>query len=202
MSLFSGSDVVNRADKVANIQVNTAEYGSTVPEILGTTKISGNVIYYDDFTAHERRNSQHVGKGGGSDVVNISYTYSVAAIFGLCEGQINGIGKVWRDKEIYTYPSDAIELTLFDGSQTKPWTYTSLHHPEKALVYKDLAYMAGVLNLGGSTSLPNFSFEVKGKLLDTGDGVDVNPADYILYVLRKAGLKDTQIKGIDEFREY
>lgn len=202
MSLFSGSDVVNRADKVANIQVNTAEYGSTVPEILGTTKISGNVIYYDDFTAHERRNSQHVGKGGGSDVVNISYTYSVAAIFGLCEGQIDGIGKVWRDKEIYTYPSSAIELTLFDGSQTKPWTYTSLHHPEKALVYENLAYMAGVLNLGGSTSLPNFSFEVKGKLLDTGDGIDVNPADYILYVLRKAGLKDTQIKGIDEFREY
>ena len=76
-----GHTVVNRADKIGNIQINTAESGAVVPEVLGTTRISGNVIYYDDFTAIEHRDEQRVGKGGRrSKVVNIHYTYTVAFI--------------------------------------------------------------------------------------------------------------------------
>ena len=58
-------------------------------EILGTTRISGNVIYYDDFTAHEHAETVETGKGGGGSTnTNITYTYSVAIIIGLCEGPI------------------------------------------------------------------------------------------------------------------
>lgn len=169
---------------------------------MGTTKISGNVIYYDDFTAIEHKEEQRTGKGGRSKFVNINYTYTVAVILGLCEGKIDGIGRVWRNKDIFTYPSDEIELTLYDGSQHSPWSYTATKHPSKALTYDGLAYMAGVVDLGATSALPNFNFEVRGKLLDTGDGVDVNPADYIQYILEKIGLKDTQIEGLDNFREY
>ena len=200
--LWGGGTIVNREDKVGNIQINTAEYGSVVPEVLGTTRISGNVIYYDDFQAHEHVDRQHAGKGGGQTYENVWYTYSVAVMFGLCEGPISGIGRVWRNKDIFSYPSSAIELTLADGSQTKPWVYVEQHHPAKALSYEGLAYMAGVVNLERSTALPQFSFEVRGKLLETGDGIDVNPADYVLYVLHKVGLKDARIEGIDAFREY
>lgn len=62
--------------------------------------------------------------------------------------------------------------------------------------------MAGVIDLGDSGSMPDFNFEVKGKLLDTGDGVDVNPADYILYVLNKVGLGGVKIDGLDNYRQY
>ena len=65
MSLFGGKTTVNRADKISDFTVATAEYGSAVPEILGTTRTSGNVIYYDDFTAHEHTETQRAGKGGG-----------------------------------------------------------------------------------------------------------------------------------------
>ena len=51
-------------------------------------------------------------------------------------------------------------------------------------------------------SLPNYNFEVRGKLLSTGDGVDVNPADYILHVLKSAGMGDVQIDGLDNYRRY
>lgn len=200
--LFGGGTITNREDRIGSIQINTAEYGSVVPEVLGTTRISGNVIYYDDFEAHEHVDRQHVGKGGGQTYENVWYTYSVAVMFGLCEGPISGIGRVWRNKDVFSYPSSAIELTLADGSQTSPWVYVEQHHPKKAIVYDGLAYMAGVVNLGRTTALPQFSFEVMGKLLETGDGVDVNPADYILYILHRVGLKDAQIEGIDSFRSY
>ena len=203
MSLFGGGTTVTRADKISEFTVNTAEYGAPVTEILGTTRISGNVIYYDDFTAIEHREEMHSGKGGGHTQVNITYTYTVAVALGLCEGEIEGIRQVWIGKNVYTYPSDTIQLTLFKGTKNQePWAYTVGKHPDKALPYPGLAYMAGVVDLGSGGYLPQYNFEVQGKLLHTGDGIDVNPADYIRYVLDKIGLKEVEIEGLQNYREY
>lgn len=200
--LFRGKSTTSRADMIADFQINTASYGEVVPEILGTTRVSGNIIDYDDFTAHEHKSTTRTGKGGGAKHTNITYTYSVAAAIALCEGPIAGIGKVWRDKEIYQYPNEKIELTLFNGETAQtPWPYMLSKHPEKALPYSGLAYMAGVVDLGERGSLPQYNFEVYGKLRDTGDGVDVNPADYIEHVLQSVGA-DVQIEGIENFRAY
>ena len=126
MGLFGGHNTTIRENKISSFTVSTAEYGSTVPEILGTTRISPNVIYYDDFTAHEHRQSQKSGKGGGSRTTTITYTYTVAVILALCEGQISGIGKMWKDKSLYQYPNGDIGLTLFDGKEEQqPWAYTA-----------------------------------------------------------------------------
>lgn len=197
-----GKNTTSRADLIADFQINTASYGEVVPEILGTTRVSGNIIDYEDFTAHEHKSTTRTGKGGGSKHTNITYTYTVAAAIALCEGPIAGIGKVWRDKEIFQYPNENIQLTLFNGEipQT-PWPYMTSKHPEKALPYSGLAYMAGVVDLGERGSLPQYNFEVYGKLRDTGDGVDVNPADYIEHVLQSVGA-DVQIEGIENFRAY
>lgn len=204
MGFFKGHTTTIRANKIADFTVSTAEYGSAVPEILGTTRISGNVIYYDDFTAHEHRETQRSGKGGhSSKTVTISYTYTVAVILGLCEGPIQGLKRVWIGKDIYTYPNDTIQLTLFTGeTNQKPWAYTLGKHPDKALSYSGLAYMAGVIDLGDSGSMPNYNFEVVGKLTNTGDGIDVNPADYMRYILDKVGLSDVEIVGLDNYRQY
>lgn len=204
MGFFRGHTTTIRANKIADFTVSTAEYGSAVPEILGTTRISGNVIYYDDFTAHEHRETQRSGKGGhSSKTVTISYTYTVAVILGLCEGPIQGLKRVWIGKDIYTYPNDTIQLTLFTGeTNQKPWAYTLGKHPDKALSYSGLAYMAGVIDLGDSGSMPNYNFEVVGKMTNTGDGIDVNPADYMRYILDKVGLSDVEIVGLDNYRQY
>ena len=203
MSFFRGRTTTTRANKISEFTVNTAEYGAVVPEIIGTVRTAGNVIYYDDFTAHEHRETHKAGKGGKSKQVSITYTYTVAVILGLCEGPISGIGKVWIGKNVHNYPADDIQLTLFDGKENQqPWAYTQGKHPDKALPYPGLAYMAGVIDLGDSGSMPSYNFEVKGRLLETGDGVDVNPADYIRYVLDKIGKKDMQIIGLDNYRKY
>lgn len=203
MSFFRGRTTTTRANKISEFTVNTAEYGAVVPEIIGTVRTAGNVIYYDDFTAHEHRETHKAGKGGRSKQVSITYTYTVAVILGLCEGPIAGIGKVWVGKNVHNYPADDIQLTLFDGKENQqPWAYTQGKHPDKALPYPGLAYMAGVIDLGDSGSMPSYNFEVKGRLLETGDGIDVNPADYIRYVLDKIGKKDMKIIGLDNYRKY
>ena len=203
MGLFKSHNTTIRENKISDFTVSTAQYGASVCEILGTTRISPNVIYWDDFTAHEHRSSQRAGKGGRSKTTTVTYTYTVAVILALCEGKIAGIGKMWKGKNVYQYPNGDVGLTLFPGTaDQKPWAYVQGKHPNKALAYENLAYMAGVIDLGDSGSMPDFNFEVKGKLLDTGDGVDVNPADYILYVLNKVGLGGVKIDGIDNYRQY
>lgn len=203
MGIFKGPNITTRADKISSFTVATAEYGSPVLEILGTTRISGNVLYYDDFTAHEHRETHRTGKGGGGKQTTITYSYTVAVIIGLCEGEVKNIGKVWIDKSVYTYPHSDIQLTLFKGTANQaPWGYVTSKHPEKALSYPNLAYMAGVIDLGSNGSMPNFNFEVLGKLTETGDGKDVNPADYIKYVLDKVGLNGIEIVGLDNYRAY
>lgn len=203
MSFLRGKNTVTRADKISNFTVNTAEYGAAVMEVLGTTRLSGNVIYYDDFTAHEHRETVRTGKGGRSKSTTITYTYTVAVILGLCEGEIAGIGRVWKDKKIYNYPNDELQLTVFKGTQSQAaWPYLTSKHPDKALSYTGLAYMAGVIDLGDSSNLPAYNFEVKGKLLSTGDGIDVNPADYMMYILNKVGQGDVNFHGLDNFRSY
>jgi uncharacterized Zn-binding protein involved in type VI secretion len=183
--------------------VTTAEYGASVPEIYGTTRISGNVIYYDDFTAHEHRETQTAGKGGKSKSVSITYTYTVAVIIGLCEGLISGIGKVWIDKNVYNYPDDTIQLSAYKGTADQsPWAYVVGAHPDKALSYPNLAYMAGVIDLGDSSTMPNYNFEVKGKLLSTGDGIDANPADVVRAILDRIGLSAIEIDGLANYRNY
>lgn len=201
--LFRGRNTTNRADMISDFMINTASYGEVVPEVLGTTRLSGNIIYYDDFTPHEHKTTTRTGKGGGSKHTEITYTYTVACAIGLCEGPIQGIGKVWRDKEVYDYPNEKIELTAYKGDYGQaPWPYVISKHPEKALPYSGLAYMAGVVDLGERGSLPQYNFEIKGKLLETGDGVDVNPADYIVHVLKSIGIDDVNIDGLEHYREY
>ena len=203
MGLFGGHNTTIRENKISDFTVSTAQYGASVCEILGTTRISPNVIYWDDFTAHEHRSSQKSGKGGHSKTTTVTYTYTVAVILALCEGPVTGIGTMWKGKNVYQYPNGDVGLTLFSGTaDQKPWAYVQGKHPNKALAYENLAYMAGVIDLGDSGSMPSFNFEVKGKLLDTGDGVDVNPADYILYVLNKIGLGGIEIDGIENYRQY
>ena len=203
MGIFKSHTTYNRADKISNFTVTTAEYGSAVPEVFGTTRRSGNVIYYDDFTAHEHRESHKAGKGGRKKTVTITYTYTVATILGLCEGPINGIGKVWVGKSVYDYPNDNIGLTCWTGTDTQqPWAYVQGKHPDKALPYKGLAYMAGVVDLGDNATFPTYNFEIKGKLLNTGDYTDANPADVIRYILNKTGLSGVAIEGLDNYRTY
>ena len=198
-----GGGITTRTDRISDFQINSASYGEVVPVVLGTTRLSGNIIQWEDFTAHEHRTSQRVGKGGKKRATSISYTYTVAVAIGLCEGPIKRIGKVWIDKETYQYPNDKIGLTAYLGEVGQaPWPYAVSKHPDRALPYSGLCYMAGVVDMGERASLPNFNFEIQGQLLETGDGVDVNPADYIVHVLKSVGIEETAIDGIENFREY
>lgn len=182
--LFGGSkNTVIDNGSVASFQINSATYGIVVPIILGTSRQSGNVIDYYDFTKITHKETQRTGKGGGSKTTTVTYSYKAAVLIALCEGQIDGIGKVWVDTDTITNLA-ATGLTLFDGAIGQPiWSYTLSKNPAHALPYSGLAYVAGFIDLNSSAGMQNYNFEIKGQLRDTGDGVDINPVDANTYIL-------------------
>ncbi len=185
---MGGKTVRYSEDKLAGFQINQATYGVVVPIVFGTARTSGNVIDYYDFAAIPHVDTQRTGKGGGK-IKNTSYTYEAAVLLGLAEGPID-IGRIWTSEGETTL--SALNLTLFRGEIGQaPWSYTQSKYPEKALPYSGLGYVAGVMNLGSSGGVPQLNFEVKGLLRDTGDGIDVNPADVIEYICTN------QLNGVD-----
>ena len=168
---------------VANFQVNQATYGIVVPIILGTSRQQGNVIDYFDFTKISHKDTQKTGKGGGSSTTTITYSYKAAVLIALCRGQIVGVDKVWVDTDTITTLA-ATGLTLFDGAVGQDaWSYTTTKEPTHALPYSGLAYIAGYIDLNDSGGIKNYNIEIQGELLDTGDGLDINPGDAVVYIL-------------------
>ena len=180
-SIFKTKTITNAASRVSAFTVNQSSYGVPIKIVFGTTVVAPVLIDYMDFTAVEHRETQKTGKGGKTKTTNITYTYTVAADMALAEGVCTGVGKVYSDSK--TTDLEALGLTLFNGyiggyevranslstllnmyvkEEQFPWGYMQTNHPEHALTYGGVCHVAGVLDLGDSSSLPNFNFEVYG----------------------------------------
>jgi hypothetical protein len=113
---------------ISSLRVTTALAGKAIPIIWGKTRISPNVIEYVDFeTIAHNSSSQSGGKGGGSsNNSDTSYTYTAALEMAICQGPINAVTAVWKDKTIYgsvTVPAQVVGASQsgvvnYDGSTT------------------------------------------------------------------------------------
>ena len=182
MGLFGGGSTMTREEpRINSLRIQQSTYGVVVPIVIGTTRITGNVIDYDDFTATPHTTTQTSGKGGSVTQSETTYTYTAAMIIALCEAPVTTIGKVWASKEIVALEKKGLALY-----QNQAWPYMTGNHPDKVLRYKNTAYVAGVINLGSSAEAPNFSFEMYGQH-QYGNGItDANPAVAIRELLCNA----------------
>lgn len=168
--------------RIGALRIQSSAYGLCIPIVWGKARITGNLVWYGDFTAIANTTTQAAGGKGGGGVTqkNTTYTYTTALMIGLCEGPGIAVGDVWAGKEKTTLAGKG--LSLFSGSYPQsPWGYLTTYHPDQAIGYQGLAYVAaGALDLGGGAQLPNFGFEVAGRLPFGGGIVDANPKDVVV----------------------
>lgn len=173
MGLFGGSSSVNTsAQRISSFQVNQSSYGSPLKLIFGTAMVNGVLMDYQDFTAiATTKTTTSGGKGGGKVTqTDTTYTYTVAGCMALGEGTLAGVGHIWADSK--TTDLSALGLTFFYGTKAQAaWGYMLTNHPDHALTYSGTSYVAGVLNLGDSATLPNLNFEVYGLCQSTHSSI-------------------------------
>ena len=205
-----GVNTTTRADKIAAFQSTTCDFGTPLPIIYGTAKRGPNLINFQDFYAKEVKTRQKTGKKSSSTTIN--YHYYVYAELALCEGVIDGINRLWIGDQAYESLAEfnanesnvGAPLSLNCGDDPDPTTYMSTNHPDIAIGYGNMAYLFGYIYLGeNSASIPSFQLEINGQLRMTGDGIDANPADVIIDMLRWEGYADDiDAASFNNFRSY
>jgi hypothetical protein len=225
---MGGKTIATADKKVASIQLQTSAYGLAIPVVFGTARVSANLLWFGNFagTAHTTSTSSG-GKGLGKVTSkNTTYTYAAAAILGVAEGPIAGVGRVWRDKDQTTLA--ALNLSVSTGTATQAvWPFlagynisanwsqdsaygysaTSPAFTDQAINYSSTAYLSSsAYDLGGDAHIPNHGFEVQGFNIVGGGIVDANPADIITGILTSQqygmGFAGGQVDALSSYRTY
>lgn len=102
---MSGSKTISQVTPAAgNLRVQTSVYGAAVALVYGTTRVSGNLVWFGGFQAIPHTSTQSSGgKGGGSvKTQTTEYTYAAAVLMVLGEGAMNTVLSAWKGKTRYS----------------------------------------------------------------------------------------------------
>lgn len=204
------STITSAEERILSLQVQQSSQGLTLPVIYGRTRVAGNLIWYGDFVTIEHKTTTRQGGKGGGGVTqeDIKYTYEAAVMLALCEGEIQGVGRIWRDKEKFDSLAQ-LRLTLMRGGDEQPlWTHLAqAKHQDQALNYSGTAYLCSPnYELTKSAQIYQHNFEVIGKLGYSGNIPDANPREIVLDLLTNqrygCGFPSENIGDTDLYSNY
>ncbi|MDQ9842299.1 phage tail protein [Acinetobacter baumannii] len=214
--IFGSTTISTSDNRINSMRVQQSAYGLCQPLVYGKNRLAANMFWYGDFssTAHTTT-TKSGGKGGKTKTSNTTYTYSASLMLGLCETKIRDIGNIWRDKEqivpkteggVQLKPIDQLGFELFDGDHNPVWGYLASMHPDQAVHYPFLGYIACAnYDLGGSASLSNHNFEVISDITFSDTIHDANPADVVEDLIshpRYGAAPNLNVADLSEFRRY
>lgn len=203
----SSSNAQSKPVAIAALNIQQSCYSTPVPICYGTNRVSGNMIWYGDFTAVQVSTNSSSGKGGlfstggGS---SYEYNYYSSFMFGLCEGPIKGVGTVWVSKVVSDLSSQGGVVFNGDAGQS-PWGYLVSKHPDQADSYSGLAHMDfASYGLGTSAETPQFSAQVYGLLSFENEyaGQDALADEVILDFLDKCNFPSDYLDDLTNARNY
>lgn len=212
-----GSTTISTTDtRINSMRIQQSAYGLCQPLLYGKTRVAANMFWYGDFLATPHTTvTKSGGKGGGSKTSNTTFSYSASLMLGLCENQIKKIGLIWVDKEQYVPkqegsitldPIDQLKFELYDGNNNPPWGWLVSKHPDQAINYPYLGYVACAnYEMGNSASLSNHNFEVISTITLSETIDDANPADVIEDFIthpRYGAAPELNMADLSEFSTY
>ena len=144
--LFAPSqNISSEGPRLQELQITSSTEGAPIPRGYGRFRVGGQIIWATRIEEVVVVDKEKVGgKGGSTTVTTTSYEYFANFAVALCEGKIQGIGRVWADgKQLdltdYTY-------RLYRGTETQM--------PDSLLESKD-----GVGNIPAYRGLAYIVFE-------------------------------------------
>ena len=101
--------------RLRELQLMSAAEGAPMAAVFGRARVAGQVIWAARFK--ERRIERQAGGGKGGPKT-VEYRYSLSFAVALCEGPIDGIGRVWADGKPMDLSDVAMRLHRGDEAQT------------------------------------------------------------------------------------
>jgi hypothetical protein len=144
--------------RLASLKVQASQEGAPIPMIYGRFRVTGQVIWASQFREISKKRT--VGGKGGQRVVE--QTYSISFAIGLCEGPIDGLGRVWVNGEPLDLSTTNHRLYLGSETQLPDPLVEAMEGINDAPAFRGLAYIVFEdLALGAyGDRIPQLSFEV------------------------------------------
>lgn len=165
---------------IGSLRYNTAQYGSPIPLVWGTQRVSVNVLQLWNF----KSSGSGSGKGGitsGGKGKSGGKQYTVDAIFGVCVGPVSFPpgNAVYSNAGVGTIGGTPLNYYQgYDGQAPDP-TAASTFPYSPVIGYSGVANFSGTpLQLGNAPALPNISVELQGFRTNQDTGtqyLDANP---------------------------
>ncbi|MEN5362621.1 baseplate multidomain protein megatron [Brevundimonas intermedia] len=189
--------------RLETLKVQGTAEGSPMACVFGRARVTGQVIWAARFL--EGKSKGRAGKGGPKTV---DYVYSLSFAVALCEGEIDGVGRVWADGRLMDMTGVVMRVYRGGEGQTPDPLIEAVEGAAPA--YRGTAYVVFEdLPLGPfGDRVPQLSFEVfrrprgeRARLEDLLEGVCLIPGagEFALAteaVVRRAGLTQTQPENV------
>jgi hypothetical protein len=194
-----------RGPRLEGLKVQSSAEGAPMACVFGRARVTGQVIWAARFL--EKKHTQSAGKGGARTV---DYAYSLSFAVALCEGPIDGVGRVWADGR----PMDlsGVAMRVYRGTEDQtPDALIEAVEGADAPAYRGTAYAVfeDLPLTGFGNRPPQLSFEVfrrpRGStpaLEDRIEGVCLIPGagEFVLAtepVMRRDGLTRTRCENVN-----
>lgn len=212
--LFGNRARTQPTPPATNLRVQSSIFGRPQAIGAGQNRLSGNLIWYGDFTS--RPAPQHGGKGGGGGGKGAQgqFEYSASFMISLGSGPVEAFTAIYNGNAIDflfatgpyapsvtvladlaalgvtpTYGNTYAATFIYGDFGQTAWSYLASAHPTQALAYRG-EVIAAFSNffLGSSATVPPFGFELVWGLNSSAGSpsFDVNPADWINAFLTNA----------------
>jgi len=160
--------------RLADLKVQASTYGQQIPQLFGTMRVAGSVIWATDLI--ERRERRGGGKGQPSVT---EYSYAVSLAVALSSRPIRAIRRIWADGNLLRGASGTFqERCIFrwhDGGEDQAVDplIASAVGPGSASGFRGLAYAVfEELELGAfGNRIPSLTFEVEADAGSVDAGV-------------------------------
>ena len=195
------SPALQRGPRLETLRVQSTAEGAPMACAFGRARVTGQMIWAARFL--ERRHENGGGKGGPQTV---DYSYSLSFAVAVCEGPIDGIGRVWADGRLLDQTGLAMRVYRGTPDQTPDPLIEAVERAAPAyrgtayVVFEDLA-----LDAFGNRA-PQLSFEVFRRpggegLEEKLEGVCLIPGagEFVLAtepVMRREGLTRTTAENV------
>jgi len=145
--------------RIPELRLQSTGEGAPIPCVYGRARIAGQIIWAARFK--ERRIEQRTGGGkGGGGQKTFEYRYSLSFAVGLCEGEIDGVGRVWADGKPMDMSGVVMRVHRGGEDQTPDALIEAVEGSAPA--YRGLAYVVFedlALGVYGNRP-PQLSFEI------------------------------------------
>jgi len=133
--------------RMRDLRVSASTYGAVIPEIWGTCRVGGNLIWSAGI--REVKQKKRAGKGGG---YYNDYSYFVDCAFAFAKGPVVGVRKLWADgKVIYNGGLHSYSIALLCGGSAAIYVGSEEQLPDPTMeaaegagnvpAYRDLFYL-------------------------------------------------------------